>query len=753
MENRPTGRIRPEKRKKSKGKIILITCIILLTLICIPLVIGSAAFFFYVKDAPALDFKKLEDTRSSIVYDIKENPIVTLGEKNREIIKPNEIPPTMKQAVISIEDKRFEKHIGVDPIRIMGAALSNIKGNNRQGGSTLTQQLIKLSYFSHKKEDQTVKRKAQEAWLSVELEKKKSKDEILTYYINRVYMANGVYGMKTASKTYYGKEFGDLSLAQYALLAGIPQAPNDYDPYTQKDNAKKRRDIVLNEMYKDKKISEADYKAAIAEPIDAGLIPLKKDSTLDIVTDNYITEVIKEVDKKSKKNVDTDGLKVYTNMDMEAQTYLYNLINNENSAINFPDDELQATATLVDVKTGNVTAQIGSRNQKDKGLRARNGAVKNKRDIGSTSKPLVAYGPSVENLNYGSGEIYVDEPYKYKSSGTPVYNYDRAYRGSLTMRESLVDSRNVPALKALDEVGTDQSKDFIKKLGFGNDVYESSAITMQGSSQQLASAYAAFANGGVYYEPSYVSKIVYEDGTEEKFEPNGNRAMKESTAYIITDMLKDVIIRGTGVDAQVPQLIQAGKTGKSNYSDEDLPKVKGLGVGSPDVTFAGYTPKYSFAVWTGYNEYLEPIPIAYEQLAMDIYREYMTFLYQNLEVTDWKQPEDVTKIGNEVYLNSHVGPQGKKTYNTSYSSYSSESYIPVKEKEAEKVDPPKESVAPPKDSVAPPESSVPPKESSVTPPPVESSSVPPKKDEENENENNNNNSGETPPPPPPKKTN
>lgn len=745
MENRPTGRIRPEKRKKSKGKIILITCIILLTLICIPLVIGSAAFFYYVKDAPALDYKKLEDTRSSTVYDIKGNPIVTLGEKNREIIKPNEIPPMMKDAVISIEDKRFEKHIGVDPIRIMGAAVSNIKGNNRQGGSTLTQQLIKLSYFSHKKEDQTIKRKAQEAWLSVELEKKKSKDEILTYYINRVYMANGVYGMKTAAKTYYGKEFGDLSLAQYALLAGIPQAPNDYDPYTQKDNAKKRRDTVLNEMYKDKKISEADYKAAVAEPIDQGLVPIKEDSTLDIVTDNYITEVIKEVEKKSKKNVDTDGLKVYTNMDMEAQTYLYNLINNENSEINFPDNEFQATATLVDVKTGNVTAQIGSRNQKDKGLRALNGAVKNQRDIGSTSKPLVAYGPSVENLNYGSGEIYVDEPYKYKSTGTPVYNYDRAYRGSLTMRESLVDSRNVPALKALDEVGTDQSKEFIKKLGFGNDVYESTAISMQGSSQQLASAYAAFANGGVYYESSYVNKIVYEDGTEEKFEPNGNRAMKESTAYIITDMLKDVIIRGSGTDAQVPQLIQAGKTGTSNYSDEDLPKVKGYGVGSPDITFVGYTPKYSFAVWTGYNDYLEPIPIEYQHLAMDIYRNYMTFLYQNLEVTDWKQPADVTRIGNEVYLNGFLGSQSKKTYKTSSSSYP-ENSAPVQE--SEKKEQPKESVAPlsTKESVAPPKETTPPPTQSTEAP--TQSTVPPKKDEENGNEN-----GGEKPVDPPKKAN
>lgn len=689
MRNEPTGQ--PPKRKRNKGKAILITCIVLLSLICIPLIIGSATFFYYVKDAPKLDYAKLEDTRSSTLLDSKGNVFLTIGEKNRETIAPNEIPPTLKGAIISIEDKRFEKHVGVDPIRIAGAAVSNLKGNSTQGGSTLTQQLIKLSYYSHKKEDQTLKRKAQEAWLSVELEKKKSKDEILTYYINRVYMSNGVYGMKTAAETFYGKEFKDLSLSQYALLAGIPQAPNNYDPYLNKDAAKKRRDMVLNEMYKDKKISEKDYKAAVAEPVDQELVPLKEDSTMKVVTDNYVNEVIKEVQKKTKKNIYTDGLEVHTNLDLEAQTYLYNLMNNENSSINFPDDEFQAAGTLVDVKTGSVRAQIGGRKAKEQSQLGLNRAVENKRDIGSTSKPLVAYGPAVEDLSYGSGEIFVDEPYKY-ADGTPVYNYDRAYRGSLTMRESLVDSRNIPALKAQKEVGDDKAKDFIHKLGFKNDVFESTAISMQGSTVQLASSYAAFANGGVYYDPSYVSKIVYEDGTEEKIEPKGSRAMKESTAYIITDMLKDVISRGTGVNAQIPQIIQAGKTGTSNYSDDALPKVKGDG--SPDISFVGYTPKYSFAVWTGYDDYFNAIPVSDQQIAMDIYRNYMTFLYQNLEATDWKQPDDVVRVGNQVYLQNHVGNQGNKNYNN-YSYSSSSNVAPTSSSSASEVAKPSEKPEPP----------------------------------------------------------
>jgi len=657
------------QKKMSTRKKLLIVLIVVLSLILIPIVGGAGLFFYYAKDAPTLDYKKLEDTRSSKMYAANGDMFLEIGEKKRETIEPNQIPPMLKQAIISIEDKRFEKHAGVDPIRIGGAAIANLKGTSKQGGSTLTQQLIKLSFFSTKKEDQTLKRKAQEAWLSIELERSKSKDEILTYYINRVYMANGVYGMQTAAETYFNKNLDELSLAQYALLAGMPQAPTDYDPYTQPELATKRRNLVLSEMLKDKVISQNEYDEAINTKVDDGLVPLKKDSSTQVVTDNYVKQVIDEVQKKTNKNVYTYGLDIYTNIDLDAQNYLYNLVNNKDSSINFPDDEFQATATLIDVKNGDVRAQIGGRNLGD-GAMNENLAVTAKRNIGSTAKPLVAYAPTIEDLSYGSGQIYSDMPYKY-SDGTPVYDYDRSYRGNLTMRESLVDSRNIPALKALKEVGNDTSKEFISNLGFDNNVYEGTAIGFESSTEKLAAAYAAFANGGVYYEPSYVSKIVYADGTEESFEPNGKRAMKESTAFIITDMLKDVITRGTGNPAQIDGIVQAGKTGTSNYPDDVLDKIKGTGQGSPDITFAGYTPKYSLAVWTGYKDYFQPIVYSDQQLAMDIYRNFMSYLYQDLEATDWKQPSDVVRMGSEVYIKGHT----KQTYPSyDYQTYSNYYY-------------------------------------------------------------------------------
>ncbi|MGX6970941.1 PBP1A family penicillin-binding protein [Vagococcus bubulae] len=683
MKNSSNGKKHPkQKKKRSVKKGILIFLAVVLTLIIIPVIAGAGLFFYYAKDAPTLDYKKLEDTRSSKIYAMNGDMILEIGEKKRETIEPNQIPPMLKQAIISIEDKRFEKHIGVDPIRIAGAAVSNLKGTSRQGGSTLTQQLIKLSFFSTKKEDQTIKRKAQEAWLSVELEKKKSKDEILTYYINRVYMANGVYGMQTAAETYFNKNLDELSLAQYALLAGMPQAPIDYDPYTHPDLATKRRNLVLSEMLKDQVISQKEYDEAKNTKVEDGLVPLKKDSTTQVITDNYVKQVIDEVQAKTKKNVYTDGLDIYTNMDLDAQTYLYNLVNSDETAINFPDDKFQATATLIDVKNGDVRAQIGGRKIGDGALND-NKAVSAKRNIGSTAKPLVAYAPTIEDLNYGSGQIYADMPYKY-SDGTDVYNYDRSYRGNLTMRESLVDSRNIPALKALKEVGDDKSKEFISNLGLTNDVYEGTAIGFESSSEKLAASYAAFANGGVYYEPSYVNKVVYADGTEESFESKGKRAMKESTAFIITDMLKDVINRGTGNPAQINGIVQAGKTGTSNYDDDVLYKVKGEG--SPDITFVGYTPKYSLAVWTGYDDYYQPVTLYNQQLAMDIYREFMSYLYQNIEPTDWKQPSNVVRIGNEVYIKGHT----KQSYQP-YQSQSTTTYYNYYEVEEHTVTTPSES--------------------------------------------------------------
>lgn len=603
--------------------------------------------------------KKLEATVSSKLYTQDGELFEDLGAEKREKISANELPKTLEDAIVSVEDRRFYKHIGVDPIRIIGSALSNFTSGGLQGGSTLTQQLIKLSFFSTSAEDQTLKRKAQEAWMAVRLEQKKSKQEILTYYVNKVYMSNGLYGMETASEMYFGKKLSELSLPQTALLAGMPQAPSAYDPYVYPDQAKKRRDTVLYTMLQNEKISQTEYDQAVNVPVTDGLQELTQSDDNTKIVDNYVKEVINEVQEKTDKNVYTDGLEIYTNLDLDAQKKLYDIVNTD-QYVSYPDDEMQVASTLIDTNTGKVKAQIGGRHIAEDVTLGNNLAVNTSRDFGSTMKPVTDYGPAFEYLKYSTGKTITDAPYNYEGTSTPVGNWDNQYMGTITLRQALYLSRNVPAVKLFNEVGSDKVASFLKNLGIEySTIHQSNAISSNteeqdgtkygASSLKMAAAYAAFANGGTYYKPQYVNKIVFQDGTEETYEPDGKTAMSPETAYMITDILKDTITEGTGTNAQIAGLYQAGKTGTSNYTDDEYAK---LGISSgvyPDILFAGYTPNYSISVWTGYNKKMTPVTSESSHVASDVYRELMQYVSANVTNTDWEMPSGLIRVGGELY--------------------------------------------------------------------------------------------------------
>lgn len=632
---------------------------------------GVGLFWFYAKDAPALTDKALDATVSSKLYTQDGELFEDLGAEKREKISANELPKTLENAIVSVEDRRFYKHIGIDPVRIIGSAVSNFTSGGLQGGSTLTQQLIKLSYFSTNASDQTLKRKAQEAWMAVRLEQKKSKQEILTYYVNKVYMSNGLYGMETASEMYFGKKLGDLSLPQTALLAGMPQAPSAYDPYQYPEQAKKRRDTVLYTMLQNDKISQTDYDNAVNTPINEGLQELKKEADNSKIVDNYVKEVINEVQEKTDKNVYTDGLDIYTNLDLDAQKQLYNIVNTD-EYVNYPDDKMQVASTLIDTKTGEVKAQIGGRHVADDVTLGMNLAVNTSRDFGSTMKPVTDYGPAFEYLKYSTGKMITDAPYNYEGTSTPVGNWDNSYLGTITLRQALYLSRNVPAVKLFNEVGSDKVSSFLKDLGIEySTIHQSNAISSNtekqdgtkygASSLKMAAAYAAFANGGTYYKPQYVNKIVFQDGTEQTYEPEGKTAMSPETAYMVTDILKDTITQGTGSNALIPGLFQAGKTGTSNYTDEEYAKI-GLSSGVyPDILFAGYTPNYAISVWTGYNEKLTPVTSESSHVASDVYRELMKYVSANVTNEDWEMPSGLVRYGGELYYRDQVNNTQRRT--------------------------------------------------------------------------------------------
>ncbi|MFQ9322427.1 MAG: PBP1A family penicillin-binding protein [Enterococcus durans] len=660
-----------KKPRKNTKSLIARIFLIVLSLACVAFLAGVGLFWFYAKDAPALTDNALDATVSSKLYTQDGELFEDLGAEKREKISANELPKTLENAIVSVEDRRFYKHIGIDPVRIIGSAVSNFTSGGLQGGSTLTQQLIKLSYFSTNASDQTLKRKAQEAWMAVRLEQKKSKQEILTYYVNKVYMSNGLYGMETASEMYFGKKLGDLSLPQTALLAGMPQAPSAYDPYQYPEQAKKRRDTVLYTMLQNDKISQTDYDNAVNTPINEGLQELKKEADNSKIVDNYVKEVINEVQEKTDKNVYTDGLDIYTNLDLDAQKQLYNIVNTD-EYVNYPDDKMQVASTLIDTKTGEVKAQIGGRHVADDVTLGMNLAVNTSRDFGSTMKPVTDYGPAFEYLKYSTGKMITDAPYNYEGTSTPVGNWDNSYLGTITLRQALYLSRNVPAVKLFNEVGSDKVSSFLKDLGIEySTIHQSNAISSNtekqdgtkygASSLKMAAAYAAFANGGTYYKPQYVNKIVFQDGTEQTYEPEGKTAMSPETAYMVTDILKDTITQGTGSNALIPGLFQAGKTGTSNYTDEEYAKI-GLSSGVyPDILFAGYTPNYAISVWTGYNEKLTPVTSESSHVASDVYRELMKYVSANVTNEDWEMPSGLVRYGGELYYRDQVNNTQKRT--------------------------------------------------------------------------------------------
>ena len=626
------------------------------------ILIGGSVFFYYASKAPELTESKLVATTSSKIYDSKNELIADLGAERRVNAQSSEIPTNLVNAIVSIEDHRFFNHRGIDSIRIMGAFLRNLRSNGLQGGSTLTQQLIKLTYFSTSSSDQTISRKAQEAWLAIQLERTATKQEILTYYINKVYMSNGNYGMQTAAQNYYGKDLKDLSIPQLALLAGMPQAPNQYDPYSHPEEATERRNLVLSEMQKQGYLTAEQYETAINTPITDGLQSLKSSNSYPPYLDNYLKEVIEQVENETGYNLLTTGMDVYTNVDQDVQKRLWDVYNTD-EYVNYPDDEIQAASTIVDVTNGKVIAQLGSRHQASNVSFGINQAVETNRDWGSTMKPITDYAPALEYDIYDSTAYMVkDVPYNFPGTNTPVYNWDRGYYGNITLQTAIQQSRNVPAVETLEKVGLEKAKTFLNGLGidypsmlYVNAISSNTTESSKkygASSEKIAAAYAAFANGGIYHKPMYINKVVFSDGTSKEFSDPGSRAMKETTAYMMTEMMKTVLYSGTGHDAYISWLPQAGKTGTSNYTDEEIEnQIKTSQFVAPDEMFVGYTRKYAMAVWTGYSNRLTPIIGDGFLVAGRVYRSMMTYLSEDNRPGDWTMPEGLYRSGEFVFQN------------------------------------------------------------------------------------------------------
>lgn len=632
------------RRRNSRLWVKIIKWFFLIVLLVV--VSGIGLFAYYAKDAPNISQNQLQSGGTSSLYTNDGKFLLSLGSEKRIYVKNDKIPQQLKDAIVSVEDKRFYKDkIGVDPIRIVGSMLTNAKSNSiAAGGSTITQQLVKLTVFSTATSQRTLKRKAQEAWLAMRVQREFSKDQILEFYINKVYMNYGNYGMGTAANYYYNKPLNKLDLAQTALIAGMPNAPVAYDPYLYPQQAKYRRDIVLKTMLENQKITKAQYNQAVNESIKHGLCPphSNNESKIRKIDDPYIKEVISEVKKKGFDPYN-DNLKITVNIDQDAQNKLYELANN--GSVPFTNDKMQIGATVVDPNTGHVVAILGGRHLPSVQL-GLDRAVQTGRSTGSSIKPVLDYAPAIQYLNWSTAKMLDDSKYVYPGTNIQLYDWDNKYDGMMTMRKALEQSRNVPAVKTLAKVGVGRASLFARRMGI--DVPANSglsvAIGANASSLQMAGAYGAFATMGVYHKPQFVSKIETPDGLSRNYDSPGVRVMKNSTAYMITDMLKGVIKSGSGTRAKIDGLYQAGKTGTVKYSNEDLVRYPAYNSTPKDSWFVGYTRSYVMGVWTGYDNLKDgTISGIGQQSAQLMYRSMMSYLMQDKENVDWQKPSSVIR--------------------------------------------------------------------------------------------------------------
>jgi penicillin-binding protein 1A len=650
------SRLERTQKQKRRKKIIKSSIFIFILIIIVPLFVlpGCSKLTEIISGTPELDLTAIEQqNEASFFYDIHGNVITEyFSYENRTWAPIDEIPLQMRNAFISVEDKRFYSHIGVDPIRIAGSFINNLKGGVTQGGSTLTQQLIKLIYLT---QEQTYARKIQEALLSLRLERVYTKDQILESYLNTIYLAQSNYGVKAAALDYFGiSNLSNLSLRQSAMLACVANRPNYYDPRKAQyenpeawEDLNARTDLILSLMLEGEFISESDYQSALSETLN-----VKKDairlslyahaSYIDYAIDEVVDYLVavngwdgqEDAEKKAELLLYTGGFHITTAMDevvqSSAEETLYNWTDYPPLLSN-PDDVAQACTAIVNNSTGYLTGIVGSRTppSAERELNRAESPLM----PGSSLKPIAVYGPALD-LGASPATIYDNIPVEI-TGWDPKQSYpqnygNRNYTGPTTMRNGLIDSVNIVAARCLvQNVGLSNAINYLINMNFNTkDLQETGSGIALGTSSvtaiSMASAYATIANAGIYHKPISVLKIIDRDGNvlvDNTLYNPGEPIYKETTAWLLLDMMEDAVNYGTGIQAQIEGMTVAGKTGTST-------DYKG-------VYFCGITPYYSAAVWVG-DDTGESLGSSAQggRNAAPLFSDFMTKIHSKKALTD-----------------------------------------------------------------------------------------------------------------------
>lgn len=596
-----------KKTKSKKNKFNWKTILSWLLFIGIGIVSICLVFALYIIIAsPDFDTNKLYNKDATVIYDKDKNEIARIGEQNRKIIYYEDLPEVLIDGLIATEDSRFYQHNGVDMLRFIKASVGQLLGNSNAGGaSTISMQVIKNTYTSKNASGiKGIIRKFTDVYMAVfKLEAKYTKEEIIEFYFNSQWFGYdgnlnyaGIYGVEQASQYYFNKSAKDLTLAEASLIVGMFQNPYLYNPYKNPEGCKNRQNVVLNLMVKHGYITKEEKENVQKISISSLLSDNEVESENNYQA--FIDYVLEDVEKQTDFNPYENELEIYTNFDPAIQASLTAVEKGE--AYTFPNDVVQFGIAVTDVKNGSIVALSGGRGYKAKGL---NRATDISRQPGSTAKPLIDYAMYIEHISQSTYAMFLDDPKTY-SNGTKLTDYDNSYKGLITMRYALQDSRNIPALIAFQEVAKQDKtilEDFAHSIGinYGDDLYESASIGGFNGMSPLgvAAAYASFGRGGYYIEPYSFTKVVnLETGEEYKNSYTKTEVMEETTAFMINNILIGVY-GGKGVSGT--QI--AGKTGTTNLN-ADTKKQYGLpGGASNDFWIVSYTSDYSIALWYGYD--------------------------------------------------------------------------------------------------------------------------------------------------------
>ncbi len=587
------------KNKQKKKRHIFLKIIFSLIIICF---FGALLFFDYIAtNAPEFDPNNLYTKESTVLLYNDETEFARLGEENRELVKYNELPQVLIDAIISAEDSRFFEHNGFDLPRFIKASLGQLSGNSNAGGaSTITMQLSKNFFTStESKGVEGIIRKFTDIYISVfKIEKEYTKEEILEYYVNAQYLGAYSYGVKQASLSYFGKSVSDLTLSESAMLAGLFNLPYTYDPYNDIEACEQRKNVVLDLMYRHGYINEEQKNDAKRITVESMLDTNKENNNK---YQDFIDTLVEEVIQETGNNPYVVPMKIYTTLNPDIQETVNKIMNNSK---NFNDAVIQTGIAITSSDNGSILAIGAGRNKT--GVRQYNYATMIKRHPGSTIKPFMDYGPLFEYNGATPTTTISDSPYTY-SDGTLITDADRQYRGTMTIKEALAQSRNIPALKAFQQVDKNLISSYVHSFGidYGKNLYESASIgAFDGVSPLVMSAaYGAYARGGYYIEPYAYTKIIYrQSGIEYNRTIKRTKVCSEKTAKYINDILIYAQEQGAVGKLDHASTEVAVKTGTSTVGGAAIRQYNLSADATLDSWACLYSREYSIAIWSGYDK-------------------------------------------------------------------------------------------------------------------------------------------------------